>query len=609
MISMSDSREGCTGSEIIVDHLIKEGVPCIAGIPGHGNLALVDAIYKRKGEIQFIQVKQEMSAVHLAEGYYRVSGVPLAVITSIGPGAANTVIGIASAYADSKPVLVFTGDTHVHMRGKGVLQEIERGADSSLNAIFDPVVKRSWNVAQARQLPSVMHRAFNYMLTGRKGPVHVNLPFDVQSDEVSCEIPFPAQEKTSSPLVYPEPAKIHAAVELLAGATRPVILIGGGVIEAGAFDGLKKVAELLGAAVINTMMGISAFPANHPLYAWCGGSKGTTVGNNLARKADVILALGTRFADESTSSYKEGVTYSIPPTKLVHVDIDGHEIGKNYHPSVGIIGDITPTLEAIADGLEQRGFKVDFKESEYFKEIQSEREAWLQSLNNFVDMNKNPPMISAVLRKVRKVFNENTYIVTSSGNVQAQVLQEFPFTVPRTCITTGGFSTMGFSLPAAIGAKLASPENHVVALVGDGDFMMTMAELSTAVQLGTDIITVILNNKSWMAIRDLQVAAYGPTRALGTDFTDHDGKLYTPDFAGIARGFGCHGERVSRVADIEPALRRAIDAGKPAVVEIMVNREYPYSGSPAVGWWDVPIPAYFEKKRDQYEQEMKGERL
>ncbi|MHA1998751.1 MAG: thiamine pyrophosphate-binding protein [Promethearchaeota archaeon] len=606
---MNGPKEMYTGSEVIIKYLLKEGVPYVVGIPGHGNLAIMDAIARDNDKIKFIQVKQEMSGVHLAEAFYRVSGTPLPVITSIGPGAANTVIGAANAFVDSKPVMIITGDTHVHMRGKGVLQEIERRKDSTLASIFSPVVKRSWNVARVEQIPTVMHRAFNYMLSGRKGPVHVNLPFDVQSDSISCEIPAPGRRKVTGTIMYPDPGDVSKAARILMAAKRPVILIGGGVIESGGFDELKVMAEMIGAAVINTMMGLSAFPADHDLYAWCGGSKGTDVGNILARSADVILALGTRFADETTSSYKDGVTFSIPPTKLIHVDIDVNEIGKNYPVEVGIAGDIKVTLKLLSDEMRAAGFKKIYKDTPYFREIQERRQAWFGKLDEFIDDSRDPVMISTILREVRAVIARDAYVVTSSGNVQAQIIQEFPFYIPGTCITAGGFSTMGFSLPAAIGAKLAAPDRQVVALVGDGDFMMTIAELSTAVQYKANILVVVINNMSWMAIKDLQMAAYGKDRAFGTDFTDVDGNLYSADFARIAAAFGCHGERISRKEEIAPALLRAMNSGKPAVVEILTSREFPFSGSPAVGWWDVPIPAYMKSRREKYEKERQGERL
>ncbi|GAH65251.1 unnamed protein product, partial [marine sediment metagenome] len=231
------------------------------------------------------------------------------------------------------------------------------------------------------------------------------------------------------------------------------------------------------------------------------------------------------------------------------------------------------------------------------------------------DDSKVPVMISTVLREVRKFFDRDTVIVTSSGNVQAQMLQELEFYEPKTCLTAGGFSTMGYSIPAAIGAKLGSidigkPDRQVVALVGDGDFMMTISEISMAVQLGLDnIYFIVLNNHGWIAIKDLQQAAFGEDRGYGTAFEDKDGNSYSPDFAKVGEAFGCYAEKVSKKEEIIPALERASTSGKPNVIEIEVQRQYPYTGSPAVGWWDVPRPAYLKELRKQYEEDIKDEKL
>ncbi|MHA1270026.1 MAG: thiamine pyrophosphate-binding protein [Candidatus Helarchaeota archaeon] len=598
-----------TGGEIIVEYLIKEKVPYVFGIPGHGNLGLVDAFIRRSDKIKIVQVKQEMSGVHMAEGYYRVSGQPCAVITSIGPGALNTIIGLANAYVDSIPVLAITGDTHVHMRGVGVLQEIERYQDSNLYKAIEPVVKRSFNISKVSQLPRVLKRAFNLMMTGRKGPVHINLPMDVQCDSIEIkEIPSPNEYKVSS-IVYGDPKLVKEAASLLIDSNRPVVLVGGGVIQAGAYKELKELVELIGAAVVTTMMGKGALNEDHPLYAWHTGSKGTKIGLEMTRKADVLLALGTRFADETASSYKHGVSFSIPPTKLIHVDIDTYEIGKNYPVSVGIQGDVKAVLNQLIEEIKSRNYKREYEKTEYFNEIQKQKQDWARYLDDWRDYSKSPVMISVVLKEIREFFDENTIFITSSGNIQAQAMQELPVYKPKTHITTGGFSTMGFTLPATIGAKLAMPDKMVVGLIGDGDFMMTIQELSTAVQLNLPVIELIVNNMGWIAIKDLQMAVYGENRAMATDFHDNENKIYTPDFKKIAEGFGCYAERISESNEIKPALKRAISSNKPSVIEIIVNREFPYSGSPAHGWWDVPIPTYLKDRRKRYEEEKKGETI
>ncbi len=601
-----------TGGEIITKYLIKEGMKYVIGIPGHGNLPLVDAFYKDRDKLQLIQPKQEMSGVHLAVGYYRVTGKPLCVFTSIGPGAINTAIGIADAYVDSFPCLVITGDTHVHMRGKGVLQEIERHKDSNMPKILEPIVKRSFEVDTVGQLPTVMQRAFNIMLTGRKGPVHIDLPMDVQANAIEIEIPEPF-ERRSQGRIMGDSEMIKKAANLLKDSKRPVLFIGGGAISSNAFNDVKTLAEKIGAAVVVTMMGKDIIDNSHLLYCWSAGSKGTTIGLNMATKADVILALGCRFADETTSSYKNGISFTIPPTKLIHIDIDPHEIGKNYPVSLGIVGDIKACLGQILEEL--RDYSIDYMTTNYFKEIQEEKKKWFDFLDEYRDDLKVPVMISTVLREIRKFFDRDAVIVTSSGNVQAQMLQELEFYEPKTCLTAGGFSTMGYSVPAAIGAKLGSidigkPNRQVVALVGDGDFMMTISEISIAVQLGLDnIYFVVLNNHGWIAIKDLQQTAFGEDRGYGTAFEDKDGNSYTPDFAKIGEAFGCYAEKLSKKEEIIPALERASNSGKPNVIEIEVQRQFPYTGSPAVGWWDVPRPVYLKEQRKQYEEEIKDEKL
>jgi acetolactate synthase-1/2/3 large subunit len=587
-------------------------VKYVIGIPGHGNLPLVDAFFKDKDKLQLIQPKQEMSGVHLAVGYYRITGNPLCVFTSIGPGAINTAIGIADAYVDSFPCLVITGDTHVHMRGKGVLQEIERQKDSNMPKILEPIVKRSFEVDSVGQLPTVMQRAFNIMLTGRKGPVHIDLPMDVQANAIEIEIPVPS-ERRSKGRIRGDREMIKKATDLLRNAKRPVIFIGGGAVSSNANFEVLTLAEKIGAGVVVTMMGKDIIDNSHPLYCWSAGSKGTTVGMKMTSSADVIIALGCRFADETSSSYKEGVSFSIPPTKLIHIDIDPHEIGKNYPVTVGLIGDVKACLQEIIAELGDHS--VDYKNTDYFKEIESEKKKWFKFLDENRDDTMVPVMISTVLREIRKFFDRDSVIVTSSGNVQAQMLQELEFYEPKTCLTAGGFSTMGYSVPAAIGAKLGSidigmPDRKVVALVGDGDFMMTISDISMAVQLGLkDIFFIVLNNHGWIAIKDLQQAAFGKDRGYGTAFEDSEGNSYSPNFAKIGEAFGCYSEKVSAKEEIIPALRRASNSGKPAVVEIEVQQNFPFTGSPAVGWWDVPRPAYLTERRREYEEEIKGEKL
>ena len=590
-----------TGGQIIVETLIREGVPYIVGIPGHGTLGLSDALLGQE-RLQVLQVRHEQAAVHLADGYYRVSGIPLAVFTSIGPGAMNTVIGVASCYVDSIPVLVLTGNSHTHMAGRGVLQEIERQQDANSLAVFEPITKRVWRPNSAARLPRILQRAFAEMLTGRRGPVVVDLPMDVQCDsvEIGSELPSPPDYRPTGP-VYPDPDLIAAAGRLLDGAKRPVFVAGGGVIAAEAANELRELAEFLGAPVITTMMGKGAFPEDHALSGFHGGSKGTTCGNTLTANADALLAVGVRFADESTSSYRHGVTYAIPPTRLVHIDLDPTEIGKNYPVEVGIVADARAGLAALLEWFRANAAPRDYARGAYFAHIQKLREDWLAQVRALASSDHTPPTMSRLMAELRAFLDRDAIVVTSSGNTQAQWFQEVMVFEPKTNLTTGGFSTMGWTVPAALGAKLAAPERQVLGLMGDGDFLMTAQELATAVQYDIPIVYVVANNVGWIAIRDLQAAVYGEGRAVGAEFLKGDSPI-SPDLTALARAFGCHAERVFAPGELRPALERAFAAGVPAVVEVLVERDYPLSGSPAVGWWDVPVPAYLTELRARYEQ-------
>jgi len=506
---------------------------------------------------------------------------------------------------DSIPVLVLTGNSHTHMAGRGVLQEIERQHDANSLAVFEPIAKRVWRPTGAGRLPRVLQRAFAEMLTGRRGPVVVDLPMDVQCDSAEVVLRDPPAYRPTGP-VLPDPGRIAAAGQLLQEAKRPVIVAGGGTIAAGAWEELRGVAEFLGAPVVTTMMGKGVFPEDHPLSGFHGGAKGTTCGNALTAGADVLLAVGMRFADETTSSYRHGVTYAIPPTRLIHLDLDPTEIGKNYPVEVGIVADARAGLAALLEWLQANGAPRDYAQSEYLTRISRLRDEWLAQVQKLATSDHTPVTISRLIAELRAFLDRDAIVLTSSGNVQAQWFQEAMVYEPKTNLTAGGFSTMGWTVPAALGAKLAAPDRQVVGLAGDGDFLMTAQELATAVQYGIPVVYVVANNVGWIAIRDLQAAVYGKERAVGAEFLK-DGAPVSPDLAALARAFGCHAERLSAPEKVRPALERAFAAGRPAVVEVMVERTYPLSGSPAEGWWDVPVPTYLAEKRARYEQERSQE--
>jgi acetolactate synthase-1/2/3 large subunit len=593
-----------TGGEIVVKQLVKEGVPYIIGIPGHGVLGLFDAIRREEaaGNIKYLQVKHEQAAAAIADGYYRVSGKPLAVFASIGPGTLNTSIGLGTSFVDSTAFLGLYGDTHVHMKGVGVLQEVERYQDSNIVRSLEPLAKRCWRAESARQLPRLIRRACRQMTAGRPGPCAVTLPMDVQAEHCDSALPdFPAGCADTPPRAGKE--DIAKAIALMRTAKRPVILAGGGALRARAGELIIRLAEAWGAAVVTTLAAKGTVAETHPQYCFHTGSKGTPVGLEICRKADVVLALGTRFADETTCSYRKGAAFNFPETKLIHIDIDNGEVGKNYPADVGITADVTDALEQIL------GASQDFDiQKAYLEEIASLRQSWFGYLAENRARKADGMTISQLTGLLNEALPEDTIIATSSGNTQAQLFQEYCYPQPYCNLTTGGFSTMGWAVPAAMGAKLAAPGRPVVAFLGDGDFMMTMQELSTIAQYDIPVVVVLADNQGWMAIKDLQTDVLGRDCAFGNDFT-RGGEIYSPDFAAVARAFGVGAYRADTPESVRAALAQALASGKPALIHVNVCREHPDSGGKAFGWWDVPIPAYMEEKRAIYETQMREEMI
>lgn len=593
-----------TGGEIVVKQLISEGVPYIIGIPGHGVLGLFDAIRKEEaaGNIKYIQVKHEQAATAIADGYYRIKGRPLAVFASIGPGTLNTSIGLGTCYADSTAFLALCGDTHVHMKGVGVLQEVERYQDSNIIRSLEPLAKRSWRAESVFQLPRIIRRAMSQMTTGRCGPCVVTLPMDVQTESCEFDIETFGREKAGSKPCA-DRASVEKAVSMMQTAKRPVILAGGGALRAGAGKLILELAEKWGAAVITTLAGKGAVAETHGQYCFHTGSKGTPIGLEISRKADVVLALGTRFADETTCSYRKGIAFNFPDTKLIHIDIDVSEIGKNYGADIGIVADLKESIKQILDM--NAVFEIN---KDYLAEISNLRNEWFAYLDGIRKKTTRNITISQLIGLLNSELPDDTIISTSSGNTQAQLFQEYCYKKPYCNLTTGGFSTMGWAVPAAIGAKLAAPERPVAALLGDGDFMMTMQELSTVAQYDLPVIIIMANNNGWMAIKDLQYDVLGQQSVFGNDFMQ-GGNIYSPDYKTIAESFGIAAYDECTYEGVKQAVKKAIESGKPAFINVDVCRDYPDTGGKAFGWWDVPIPAYMEEKRMNYEQAIKEETI
>lgn len=594
----SGSKNGTrlTGGQIVAKALKTYGVPYIAGIPGHGCWTMLDAFLERGSEIPVIQVMHEQSAVHLADGFYRASGRPMAAVTSIGPGATNTIIGLATCYADSTATMLLTGGPATHMRGHGVMQELERFHSSDFPRVVEGVTKRHWEASRVDELPFIMHRAFSTMLSGRPGPVHIEVPMDVQAEAAEVSI-HPLQERMAFGRLRADQQAIEKAAALLLKTKRPVIVAGGGAITANASPELTKLAERLGVPVVTTWNGKGAIAEDHDLFAGSVGQTGTTCGNAIAASADLVLSVGCRFTDWSASSWRKGTSFSIPPAKLIHIDIDFQEIGKNYPTEVGIVADAKSALADLLDAISPQQSKAALgARQNYFQELQKLKAAWEKQLASRRDSNEAPFTSQRPLGELRKVLERNGIVVVGSGNTQGAVKQSFPVYEPRTHLTSGSFSSMGWAVPAAIGAKLACPDRQVVCVLGDGDFMQSFQEIAVCVMHNIPVVFLVQNNSGYMSIRGGQRKIMG--RHVASEFNLPNGKPYSPHFTEIGKNFGLEAWRVEQPGDLNRVLRKALDTGGPALVEVMTARDA--AGPFVPGWWDFPVPAYVEDGQDEY---------
>jgi acetolactate synthase I/II/III large subunit len=578
-----------TGAQILVEFLVRRGVPFAAGIPGHGCWAITDALLDRQDAVRTIQVMHEQSAVHLADGYFRATGSPMLAFTSIGPGAMNTLVGMGTAYVDSTAVALVTGSPHTYMRGHGLLQEFERRHHADNARVFEPVVKEWWQPSRVDDLPFMLHRAWNAMVSGRPGPILLDIPMDVQAEAADVRLPEP-DEREARGRVRPAADDVERAAALLRSARRPVIVAGGGAILAEAWVEVTALAERLGAPVVTTWNGKGAIDETHELAGLTIGDTASTCGNTLASTADVVVSVGNRFTDWSASSYRRGVTFAIPPSKLIQLDIDPREIGKNYPVDVALVGDAQAALTDLLAALGSGGTAAEYRSTAYFAEIQALKAAWFEQVELKSGSDAIPMTMARAVREVQAASADDAIVVTGAGLPQGMVKQRWVTRQPRTHLTSGGFSTMGFTLPAAIGAQLAHPDRQVLAVCGDGDFLQTMQELQAAILAATPVCVVVLDNSGWISIKGGQQTFFG--RTAWTDFTTPDGSPYSPDFAAIGRAFGIHSEQPASPDEVAPAVRRGLASGGPSLIHVKVDRDLAVAGPDKTGWWDAPSPTY-----------------
>ncbi len=557
-----------TAADHVASFLTDRGVELVFGLCGHTNISLLAAL-ERAGAPRFVTTRHEQVAAHAADGYARASGRPGVVLLHVGPGMTNAVTGVATASFDSIPLLVIAGDVPSYYEGRGPHQEVNLRRDADQVSIYEPFVKRAWRVRRADQLPRTMARAWDLAVAGRPGPVLVSIPMDILGEALDAPI-WPASPVERPTLSTPTAAAIATELRI---AQRPLLLAGGGTRRATAQ--VARLAETVGLPVAHTLMGTGVLPPDHPQLVGIVGFWGSPAANRLATEADLILAVGTRFPETDSSSWEPGVTFDIPPTRLIHVDIDPHEPGRNYPTTIAATAEAGQALEAILDAYGQptpdRGFD--------WGSLRSERETFLAPSRANSTSSDFPLLPERILADLRSAMPD-AILVTDVGWNKNGVAQQYPVDTPDSFLTPGGFSTMGFGPSAVLGVAASGVDRPAVALVGDGAFGSNPNVVATAVEMGIAPIWVVMNNAAFGTIAGLERKHYGS--GFGCEFLA-DGRPYSPDFAAIARACGADGIDIADADALLPALQAARASGRPTVIDV------PMRNTPVMtpGAWDI----------------------
>ncbi|GAB4051254.1 thiamine pyrophosphate-binding protein [Catellatospora paridis] len=563
-----------TGALAMARQLQAYGVEYVFGTCGHTNIALL-AAFDEVG-IEFVIARHEQAAAHAADGYARVSGKAGVLLVHVGPGMMNAVTGVATAALDSVPLVTIAGDVPSYLHGRHPHQEVNLHADADQTAIFRPFVKRAWHAHRVEDLPRFTERAFWTATSGRPGAVLLNVPMDLFSrplaDHHTDRHPLPAQT-TAPGLPADDAARI--ARELVS-ARQPLIYLGGGLGPGAGRAALLTLAEHLDIPIAHSLMAKGAVPDEHPLLLGMPGFWGTESTNGYALSADVVLAIGTRFAETDASSWDPAYTWRFPPSRLIQIDIDPAEIGRNYPVEIGVVADATLAVQAITgqvlDQLPQGRSRPDLR-----ADIAAARSALFAGSAERGRSDQFPLRPERILADVRAALPSDAILVTDVGWNKNGVAQCYPLPADGRFITPGGASTMGFGPAAALGVQLAAPDKVVVALIGDGGMSAQLPALPMAVERGLPVIFLVMNNRAHGTIADLQAANFG--RSYGCEFRDPDGNPYSPDFAALGRACGADGYDIAQPADLVAALRTAVQRRRPAVLDVpMVNEPVPTPG-------------------------------
>ena len=561
-------------SHQLVKYLEDRGVKHIFGLCGHTNIAVLSAV--EKSSIAFVNVRHEQIAAHAADGYARASGRASVVLSHLGPGLTNAATGIANASLDCIPIVVIAGDIPSHYYGKHPHQEVNLHSDGSQYEIYRPFVKRAWRVERPELFPEIIEKAFQLAESGQPGPVLVDVPMDIFSKEVDVSLFERVKHNTRTlrkPSIDEETAK--EIVRQLVDAQKPVIYAGGGILLADAAAELREFVEHLDIPVAHSLMGKGALPDDHPFTLGMTGFWGTQYINDACRQADIVLGLGTRFKEADCSSWYPEYTFSIPPTRLIQIDIEPSEIGRNFPAEIGVVADLKQSL-AVLTRTAKALYPEGVQRKELALEIAAYREEFKKQNVAMEESDAFPMMPERILAEVREVLPRDAIITTDVGWNKNGVGQQFPIYEPGSILIPGGYATMGFGGPAAIGAKIARPDRVVVALIGDGGFGQNPALLATAHHENIAVVWIIMNNNAFGTIAGLEKAHFDTT--YGTVF-EKEGKSTSPNYAAIARAYGVEGVKIESAAQFEPALENAIASNQPVVIDVeMINNPVPTAG-------------------------------
>ncbi len=530
-------------SDAIIKCLEKENVDMIFGYPGGAVLPLYESL--RTSNIKHILVRQEQSAAHSASGYSRVSGKTGVCIATSGPGATNLITGIATAYMDSIPLVILTGQVNSKQIGKDLFQEAD------IVGATEPFTKHNYFVKEPKEIIKVLKEAFYIASTGRPGPVLIDIPIDVQKDNIKFNYSKDVKIRGYKPTYVGHTGQVKKAVRKLKESKRPLICAGGGIHCSHAVEELKAFSQKANIPVVHTLMGLGAMPFNSKYYVGMVGSHGHSYSNKVIAEADLLLIVGARYSDRATNNFNAVNN----KTQIIHIDIDPAEVGKNIDTNIPVVGDAKNILNQLIKKISPLQTEEWLKTIEKLKSTCCKKEC---NSNNFVNPQK-------AVRKLSKMVNDDTILTADVGQNQIWAARNFEIKGKRRYLSSGGLGTMGYSLPAAVGAKLACPSKTVVCVVGDGGIQMNLGELGTLRENGLKIIIVLFNNNMLGMVKELQDMFLGEDKHFGVDVK------FNPNFIKLANAYDLEGEKVSSDDEFEEAVKRALKSEKGYIIECKVD--------------------------------------